>query len=77
MDMLARDSGTDQLLQHVDEVVVHCAAQAAIVQHHDLLILSPLQVLLRGYQLAVYVDLAKLRSIRFVMYVDIILFDEG
>ena len=53
---------THQFSEHPYEIVVHRAAQAAIVQHHDLLILAPFQILLGGHQLAVDIDLAKLRN---------------
>lgn len=52
--------GAHQLAQHFDKVIADGAAEAAIVQHHDLL-LTIRQNIPRCHKLAVNVDLPKLQ----------------
>ncbi len=47
-----------QLFQHVKQVILNSAAEAAIVEHHDELV--SFNVLFIGHKLAVYVYLSKL-----------------
>ena len=49
----------DQRRQHVDQIRAHRAADAAVVEHHDLLLVG-IQALLHAHQLAVDVNLTKL-----------------
>ena len=59
--LLMRKRLSHQLEQHVDKVLVQSAAEAAIVQHHDLSF-ATLHRFFISYQLAVYVYLAKLHT---------------
>ena len=51
-----------QLVEHADQVLADGAAQAAVVEHHDALLLLAVQPLHARHQLAVDVDLAELRT---------------